>query len=247
MFEKFFDFTLSSSHKINLSRRRTALTRNMARAFTPLALGLAAFSLAGQAARADTVTFEDLSTSSAVNPYGNSVSDGGLTLSTQGSAYIVNGSLLPSGNGANNGTQFYIGSSADTASNGNGYFNTITATSGQAFSVQSLDLGASIDLPTPQTAVLTGNLASGGTVTDTVSLTQSFQTLALNFDDITSLVIDTPGSNPFGYISIDNIVYEPVSTTPVPGSLSLALTGGAMLLGLIAAKRRRTDAAPQLL
>ena len=138
---------------------------------------------------------------------------------------------------ANNGTSFLV--------EGND-FMVVTNALGEVFTVLSIDLGTSYDTLTPVNSVtVTGARAGGGTVAQTFTITDQFQTFALNgFVDVESLFFEGPlEPNPdgsFGYYALDNLVVtvgdEPPADVPLPATLPLLLLG----LGALAASRRRS-------
>lgn len=137
---------------------------------------------------------------------------------------------------ANNGTSFLI--------EGNDVM-VVTNELGLAFTALSVDLGTSYDTTTPVNHVtVTGALAGGGTVAQTFTISDQFQTFVLDgFVDLVSLFFEGPlDPNPnggFGYYALDNLVVrvggEPPTDVPLPPTLPLVLLG----LGALAASRRR--------
>jgi hypothetical protein len=118
----------------------------------------------------------------------------------------------------------------------------LTAEGGAAFDLLQLAAG---DLETgyptdAQQLVVLGNLAGGGTVSQTLDLTDTWATFTLSgFDDVTSVDFSAglngivlQGIPAYPDVGIDNI------TTGVPEPFSLAVFGTAML-GFAAARARR--------
>ena len=137
---------------------------------------------------------------------------------------------------AGNGTSFLV--------EGND-FMLVTNMLGSVFTALRVDLGTSFETDTPVNRVsVTGVLAGGGTVEQTFTITDQFQTFALDgFVHVVSLVFAGPlDRNPgdgFGYYALDNLVVtvggEPPTDVPLPATLPLMLLG----LGVLAVSRRR--------
>lgn len=138
---------------------------------------------------------------------------------------------------ANNGTNFLIEGA---------HLSTLSNDAGKPFSVLSLDLGISFrNDVSPNWLEVTGFLVGGGIISQTLTLTTSFQTYSLSgFENLTAFTfsgLQIPGSlGELGYIAIDNLNLQekegPVNgEVPVPASLPLFALG----LGALAAIRHR--------
>jgi hypothetical protein len=117
------------------------------------------------------------------------------------------------------------------------------ATSGSAFTLNSLDLAQTFTtLSRPLDVLVTGTLKGGGTVTDeftsaagTADVFQLF-TLSSAFTDLASVTINGVGGQPTTEFAVDNIT---VATTPVPLPASVWLMlSGLVGVGAMARKRR---------
>jgi VCBS repeat-containing protein len=203
-------------------------------------MGLA---FSGAAVRAATILdFNDVppGTLSVFSPY---QSQGFALVSTSGgwvfnSPDTGNGSPQPVGN-----NPFYAGE------NGFAAFApatiTLTQTDGAAFSLLSIDLARNFAFDPAPTVTFTGTLASGGTVTESFSVTtpsgapSSFQTFSFTgFTDLASVSWDqagpTAGLSQFGDIRLSAAV-------PEPSSLALASVGVLGCLLLAWRRRNSTD------
>jgi len=138
---------------------------------------------------------------------------------------------------ANNGSNFLIEGA---------HVSTLTNDAGQAFNLLSLDLGISFrNDVSPNVLEVTGLFVGGGSISQTLTLTNFFQTYTLTgFENLTAFTfsgLQVPGSlGELGYIAIDNLnLVErdgPANgEVPVPASLPLFALG----LGVLAAARRR--------
>ncbi len=119
---------------------------------------------------------------------------------------------------------------------------TLTQTNGHPFNLLSIDLARNFEWDPAPTVTFTGTLQSGGTVTETVTVTTpvgppaAFQTFPLTgFTDLTSVSWDQPvfteGLNQFTDITL--------SSVPEPSSLVLAGVGALSLAFPSLARQRR--------
>jgi len=137
---------------------------------------------------------------------------------------------------ANNGTSILV--------EGSSVLEVKDATSAP-FSAFSVDLGTSFFADaSPNRITVTGLLVGGGQVSQSLTVTDRFQTFALSgFEDLKSLrfgaleVLSTGGIT--GYYALDNLVVEPMVPPPsnVPTPPTLALSALALLA--LAARRRQ--------
>jgi hypothetical protein len=117
------------------------------------------------------------------------------------------------------------------------------ATSGSAFTLNSLDLAqAFTTLDRPLDVLVTGTLKGGGTVTDEFTaaggVADSFQlfTLSSAFTNLASVTISGVGGEPTTEFAVDNINVTPTAV-PLPASVWLTLSG-LVGVGAMARKRR---------
>lgn len=187
---------------------------------TVLIAAAAAFALPNISS-ASVVNFED---TSGFFQTPSSFTDQGLVFNSDGYQYIINGV----GPNSNNGTQYLV----DGYGTGLGT-TTITAVGGAAFSLNQFDIGLSYYAGTNENVTVVGNLVGGGSVSQTISLTDAFQTITLTgFNNLTSVIVP---SLSFGYIAFDNIVYN-ANQVPEPASLAIF---GLGLAGLASLRRRK--------
>lgn len=180
---------------------------------------------AATSASAGVVNFNDVPTDGMFNPVSSrSISDGGLTFSNTGYAYIINNAFGNIQN-ANDGSVFYVDGLGAT---------TITANNHGVFSLDGLDAGLSFYGGAWGSVTITGYKSGGGTVSQTLKLNDSFKTYTLTgFDDLTSAKINTGG----GYIALDNLVLG----VPEPATWTLLILGLGMI-GFAARRRTARDA-----
>jgi hypothetical protein len=125
-------------------------------------------------------------------------------------------------------------------------FNTgslgFAATSGSAFTLNSLDLAQTFTtLSRPLDVLVTGTLEGGGTVTEAFTsaagTADSFQlfTLSSAFTNLASVTINGVGSYPTTEFAVDNITVA-TAPVPLPASVWLMLSG---LVGVGAMSRKR--------
>lgn len=154
-----------------------------------------------------------------------------------GTSYTEQGFTIDAVSLYSNGTQYmdYEGSTALFFGN-QGTIGTLSASSGSAFNLTSIDL-AEVN-PGTATVSFTGYLLGGGTVSQSFTLDgiqggAGFQTFT--FSGFTNLThVEWKNEDPFH--QFDNIV---VSAVPAPAAIWLFASG---LLGLIGAGRRRRTA-----
>ena len=115
---------------------------------------------------------------------------------------------------------------------------TVEASDGSDFSFSSVDLRGWDG--TAFSALFTGTLSAGGTVSETVSLATGHDITTVLFDTswtgLSSLEFATQAGR-FSYINTDNYVFNAVAPVPLPAS---DLMLGAALGGLAVARRRKT-------
>lgn len=183
-------------------------------------------------AQAAVVTFDDVGTN-----FSSPITADGFVWTAQSSGWGVFGP----GSGAccsvnYNGTQSYF---ADGDASVNGKV-TMTAVGGGAFSVSALDAGIYWIGLGADTLVITGQLAGGGTVSQTLTIGESWQHYVLSgFDGVTSIVFQDGTSGAFGTVpgfGIDNLDLSP---SAVPEASNLALMAAGLALLGAAAKRRK--------
>lgn len=110
-------------------------------------------------------------------------------------------------------------------------------TDAQAFDLNGFSFGPSENVLGADSIVLTGYLASGGSVSQTLSFNTAAASLSFAGNDLPAFrnlshVVFGPLSQHFGYAWIDNIITAPV---PEPEASFMLLAG----LGLLAGMRRR--------
>jgi len=180
--------------------------------------------IASAGVSATTVTFDPYSPTEAYVT--TPIVEGGLKFETRFYQGVNSPGTAP---GANNGTNIFV----------NGFSTLhITEAGGNAFDLNSLDLGISwYNNNLADSVTVIGNLMGGGSVSSNLNLTQSFKTFSLNFLNLASLDIGTFQSGDTGYIALDNIAYNEQRGVPEPASLALL---GIGLAGLGAMRRRKT-------
>ena len=144
----------------------------------------------------------------------------------------------------NNGTTVLNGQGAYSVT-GLGNYVDISLTNGSTFDVSMFDASIMHNSFSSGSLFVTGLLSGGGTVTETVSLSNTYNTYSLPsaFTDLTSIRFGEMGGSPdwlgSAGISIDNIQF---STVPIPPALWLFGSGLLVLIGLT---RRRKAVTPQ--
>jgi len=211
----------------------------------PIRLIVPAFVLIGLIAppvRADVILdFSDVppGTLSIFNPYNSQ----GFTLTSSSGGFVFNSPDTGNGSPQTPGSNpFYAGA------NGLAAFApatvTLTQTSGDSFSLLSIDLARNFAFDPPPTVTFTGILAGGGTVSETLTVSTSsppltFQTFDLaGFTGLTSVSWDqgSQGIHQFG-----NIHLSATSTAvPEPSSLVLLASGGIGVLGFACRRKFRS-------
>jgi hypothetical protein len=195
------------------------------------------FVVGAPAARAVTINMEGLPSGSC-NGIGSTATTQGYNFAASGgnNLFSCNGSVL-----SQDTTRSLI------AANGQSVV-TMSAANNSAFNLLSFDSGtrtADFNPTQPSfgqgsTAVeVVGNLAGGGTVTDTFTFNGLlFQTFVLpnTFMDLTSVVFTGLGTAPNPEMVLDNIVVT--AATPLPAALPLFATGLGGL-GLLGWRRKR--------
>ncbi len=190
-------------------------------------------SLSAGAVHAAVVDFEDVVQ---VDCTEGPISSGGYVFTgNSGNSHCVAAPVDNAPN-ANNGTSFLI--------EGNDVM-VVTNAQDTTFNALRVDLGTSYETLTPVNHVtVTGALGGGGTVQQTFTIGDTFQSFTLDgFVNLVSLFFEGPlDPNPgdgFGYYALDNLVVtvgnEPPTDVPLPATLPLMLLG----LGALAASRRR--------
>lgn len=139
-----------------------------------------------------------------------------------GAPYTQNGTTRLVASGDRNGTRASV---------------TMTRTGGGTFSVQGFDAASMFPGLTDRMSIL-GNLSGGGTVSDLISVDDTFDSYALaGFAGLDSIVFSDalPGNFREHGFSIDNIIVDG-ATVPEPGSLALF---GFAVAGMAATRSRR--------
>jgi len=196
-------------------------------------LAAACATLLAVSAQAAVVTFDDVPSNFAV-----SFPADGFIWTTSASGW----GMFGPGSGAccsvnYNGTQSFF-ADGDRAGNAQ---TTMTAIGGGTFSIGALDAGIYWTGLGADTLVVTGQLAGGGSVSQTLNIGESWQHFVLSgFSDVTSVTFSDGTSGGFGSapgFGIDNIDLSPTTAVPEASSLALVLAGLAMVG--TAARRRR--------
>ncbi len=154
-------------------------------------LAIAVSLCAAGTARAAMVTFEDYAPRTAlVAAPGQSFSAGGLSFTGKDYQYLTAPNIR---RGTSNGTEVLVAASGTS----------ITKSGGGPFVLHSIDLGQSYRGAAPAEVTLTRNFAGGGSVTEVVSLSDSFRTFTFDPVPLNSFEIGSNGAA----AAIDNIVY----------------------------------------
>lgn len=220
-----------------MKRHWVLLAQSRLAGFALPAMAFAATLVVGTPASALVIDFESIATGACVSA-GTSFTTQGFTFSTGAFTFFsCDGTRTDL---ASNGT-ITVGSENPTVT-------TMTKSGGEAFSVQSIDLGELFTSETGSHQVrITGDLSGGGTVSATVDLDNindgsggvaDFQTFSLpsSFDNLQSLVLagTLPLEDP--RFMFDNIVVGAGELSPVPEP-STALLLGSALTGVLAHAR----------
>lgn len=164
---------------------------------------------------ADLITFDAYSPQNLIE---DSISYSGLNFRSNGSQYVWD--VNP---GATNGTPVLI----------NGYGETsnvvITATNGDAFFLNSFDLGLTWLSQLTDTVHVIYNGSDGSITFDDIILDQHFVNIQLNLPALSAVIISGPHLG--GYIALDNIDFHSAVPEPSPsclvgfGGIGLAVSG----------------------
>lgn len=181
--------------------------------------------LSASSANASLLTFDDQAGSNDLNLLPSPWDYGGLTFTANFLQYTVGDDAEQ---GAKDGTSLFI----------YGYDSlTVTKTGGGEFTLNQFDFGLSFFTDTDDQISLTLNFAGGGSSTQNLSATQSFDTLVVGSPSLVSFELSNPLTSD-GYVALDNIDYT-AGVSPVPEPSSMVLLG-AGILGILGYRRRRT-------
>ena len=198
---------------------------------------VASISLAA-ASSAATIGFEGVVGGDFVVPVTPYVEAGFTLTNSLGSASDSDGIFSPSFiGGVNNGTDNFGWCGGCHATNP--LVITLTPNAGTPFSLISFEAGNLVagQFTSGEQIIVTGNLAGGGSVVQTVTLVQdtlTLFTLGAGFTNLTSVEFVGSLAPAGSHLAMDNLVV----TTPEP---STALLVGGGLLFLAAQRRRRRD------
>ena len=122
---------------------------------------------------------------------------------------------------------------------------TLFQTTGDPFSLMSIDLARDFAFNAPPSTTFTGTLARGGTVTATVSVSTSspplvFQTFNLTgFTNLTSVSWDQDANAAQSTHQFSNIHLQVGASVPEPSALLLLAMGAPLAIAYVSLHRRR--------